>query len=180
MQALQARSIFHKRAAVRFFALLITFVAVLDVLPRSWTWLSVPKQHLTAWLNHTGLWQGEWPMFAPDPILNNGWFTADIRATDGTVTQWDSPYWFQRSSWDKFVRFRHMDFYNRLPLPANRPAADDFADYLARQASKPTASVKLYKNHLSIQMPPDGSIPTRDEIVWLFTSEPIVTRSYHP
>jgi hypothetical protein len=180
MQVASARSVINKPAAIRCFALLIICVAVIDVLPRSWNWLAVPKQYLTAVLNRVGLWQGEWPMFAPDPIINNGWFTAEIHAIDGSVTQWDSPYWYLQSGWDKFVRFRHMDFFNRLPLLHNRPAAEDFADYLGRQAVKPAAAVKLYRNQLSIQMPSDGTIPSRDEIVWLFNSEPVAIRNYQP
>lgn len=169
-----------KRRAVRLFALVAIFVIVLDTLPRNWDWLTSPKRSVSSVLNRIGLWQGEWPLFAPDPFINNGWFTADVRSGDGTVTQWNSPYWSEFGAWDKFVRFRHVDYFNRLTLRSNAPAADDFADYVARTSGKPVASIRLYKNQVLLQMPDDGSLPPRDEITWIFSSEPVSVRSYEP
>ena len=169
-----------KRTLIRVFALLVIFVIVLDTLPRSWGWLRPPKQMLSSVLNRVGLWQGEWPLFAPDPVINNGWFTAEVHAIDGTVTQWSSPYWSEASGWDKFIDFRHVDYFNRLTLRTNAPAADDLADYLACEANKPVARVKLYKNLVTLQMPDDGTLPPRDELGWIFNSEPVSIRRYQP
>ena len=169
-----------KRALIRGFALLAIAVIVLDTLPRNWGWLTGTKQAVSSVLNRVGLWQGEWPLFAPDPVVNNGWFTAEIRDPDGTVTRWNSPFWSEASAWDKFVGFRYIDYFNRLTLPSNFPAADDFADYLAREVGRPVASVRLYKNQVLLQMPDDGSLPPREEIAWMFSSELVAVRKYQP
>jgi hypothetical protein len=170
----------RRRAAVRLAVLVIASAMILDTLPYSWKWLAGPKQYLSRVLNPLGLWQGEWPLFAPDPVINNGWLTAELQSTDGTLEQWDSPLWSQASGWEKFAGFRHVDYYNHVPLPANYPARDDLLDYLIRRAAKPVKTAKLYRNQLRMQLPEDGSLPPRDEIPWMFSSEIILRRTFQP
>jgi hypothetical protein len=168
------------RRAVRCFVLLIIAVMLIDSAPQSWSWLGGPKRAVSVVLNRIGLWQGEWAMFAPDPVLNNGWFTADIQHTDGTASQLNSPYWIQSSSRDKFLRFRYLNYFNRLPAPYYQSARDDYADYLARKSRVPVESVKLYHTRVRLIMPEDGSLPKRDEADWMFSSEIVAKRTYQP
>ena len=119
-------------------------------------------------------------MFAPDPVLNNGWFTAEIQKADGTQAQWNSPFWIESDSRDKFLRFRHLNYYNRLPSLWYHPAREDLADYLARQSDVPVDSIKLYHTRMRLIMPEDGSLPKRDEVDWMFSSEIVAKRSYAP
>ncbi len=168
------------RTVIRSFAIIVILVMVLDTLPNSWSFLSLPKRGLSFVLNRVGLWQGEWSMFAPDPVINNGWLTAELTTKDGRSIQWDSPHWSKSGIVDKFVRFRHINYYNRLPLLWNLKATDDFMDYLARQSGQEIARVKLYRNHMRLQMPEDGSLPVREEAEWQFLSELWVQREITP
>lgn len=135
---------------------------------------------LSAALQRVGLSQGEWKMFAPNPVINNGWYSAEIRSLSGEVAHWDSPIWAGKNGWDKFVNFRQMNYYNRLPSPRNSPATFDLADYLARKRSYPAASITLYRNQFQINMPEDGSLPSREETIWTFSTVSIVNQNYQP
>ena len=167
-----------RRRAVRWFVILLITVMFVDSAPQSWSWLRRPKRAVSVVLNRIGLWQGEWSMFAPDPVLNNGWFTAEIHSPDGTVSQWNSPYWITSNSGDKFLRFRYLNYFNRLPAPFYQPARNDFADYLARKSPVPVESVKLFHTRTRLIMPEDGSLPKRDEVDWMFSSEILTKRTY--
>jgi len=119
-------------------------------------------------------------MFAPDPVLNNGWFTAEIQSTDGTTSQWNSPFWIEKGSAEKFLRFRYLNYFNRLPSPWFEQAREDFTDYLARQSRMPVESVQLHHVRMRLIMPEDGSLPKRDEASWMISSEIVTKRKYQP
>jgi hypothetical protein len=167
-----------RRRAVRAFAIFFIAAMVIDSAPQSWRWLSGPKRAISALFNRVGLWQGEWSMFAPDPVINNGWFTAEIQNADGTSSQWNSPYWVEITNRDKFLQFRYLNYFNRLPSPWFQLAREDFADYLARKSRAPVESVRLFHTRMQLIMPEDGSLPKRDEAQWMFTSQPVVHRRY--
>lgn len=167
-----------RRRAARLFALIVICVICVDSMPYHRSLQGV-KKGLSAVLNRVGLWQGGWSMFAPNPVINNGWYSAEIRSRSGEVTNWDSPIWGRTSGWEKFINFRHMNYYNRLSASWNTAALYDLADYLARRRSL-AASITLYRNQLRINMPDDGSLATREEIEWLFTTESIVNKNYEP
>jgi hypothetical protein len=179
-----------------------------------------------------GISQGEWSLFAPNPTLNNAWFSAELYAPDGTLTTWNSTYWGTASGTQKFREFRMLNFSNRLsrrdPL-----ARDDFADYVARKMlgpqtravvlpakgihaasestdptgrysseadfgasslpasglsesssvvadSLPRWRLVLYRSQLQMTLPADGTFPSRDETVWISSSQQLVEREYLP
>lgn len=117
-------------------------------------------------------------MFAPDPVLNNGSFTAEIEHVDGTRTQWNSPLWSQVDSREKFLRFRYLNYFNRLANVWGDEPREDLADYLARRSETPVASVRLYHARMRLILPDDGTLPKRDEAEWMFSSEPVANRTY--
>lgn len=169
-----------QRVAVRCFALIIICTMVIDALPYAWMGRNAVRRTLSAGLNRIGLWQGEWSMFAPDPVINNGWLTVELQSASGPTLQWDSPQWAQASGWEKFVRFRHLNFYNRLPQIWNLRATDDFLNYVARQSGEPVDKAKLFKNQLRLRMPSDGTLPQRDEVEWHFSTELWTQRDIQP
>lgn len=169
-----------RRVAVRLFTISIILVMLLDTLPHNWLWLTPAQNRLTSLLNRVGLWQGEWPLFAPDPIVNNGGLSADLYLADGTQLLWNSRSWARASTWQKFVGFRHVNYYNRVALPRYTPAADDFVDYLVRQTDDPVAQIKLYQNKMTFVPLEGGSLPARDELPWNFSSQLVARRSYAP
>lgn len=117
-------------------------------------------------------------MFAPNPVLNNGWFTAEIERVDGTQTQWNSPLWSQVDIREKFLRFRYLNYFNRLASVWGDEARDDLADYLARQSETPVARMRLYHTRMRLILPDDGTLPKREEAEWMFSSEPVANRTY--
>ncbi len=128
-----------RRAAARAFFLLFVSVLLIDTSPSTWAWMRPLKQIVCPILNYCGLWQGQWTLFAPAPILNNAWLSAEVYRPDGTQHEvWNSTYWAKSSGWERFVGFRRMNYRNRMA--ASDPlAANDLADYLARQLISPTA-----------------------------------------
>ncbi len=203
-----------RRAAVRTFFLVFASVLFIDTSPNTWAWMRPVKQFVCPTLNYYGLWQGNWTLFAPAPILNNAWLSAQVYRPDGTQQEvWNSTYWANSSGWERFVGFRRMNYRNRLAAIDSR-AANDFADYLARQLISPTAHpvnvqtpehepsrplattqtdesfgsngatpawrLILSRNQLTIALPDDGTLPKRDETLWISSSKNLAMREYHP
>lgn len=174
----------RRRSVTLAFCLMLMSIMFLDVLPRDVPGLKGIKSVLNAGLNRIGLWQGPWTMFTPDPVIGNGWFSAELTLSDGSTVKWDSPYWADKSTWEKFVRFRHVNYYNRLYLPANSAGIGDLQDYLARSLvgpdSPPVVSCEMSRTRLQLLLPEDGSLPLPDENEWVFTAEPYGRRNYQP
>lgn len=218
-----------RRVAARCFFILFASVVLIDVAPRTWTWIRPVKQAVCPRLNYCGLWQGQWTLFAPSPILNNAWLSAEIYRPDGSQQEvWNSTYWANSSGWERFVGFRQMNYRNRLAA-AHPSAANDLADYLARQLISPTAHpvelpvaevamtfgasppisetlgefrydksqssavaatdhslqqptwrLVLSRSQLGIVLPDDGTLPKRDQTLWISSSKNLAVREYLP
>ena len=193
-----------RRVAVRVFVLLVLASMVVETSPSVFKWPRVLKSWCAPALRFSGLWQGEWPLFAPNPVLNNAWITAEVYAPDGTLTIWNSPYWAETSSVGKLRNFRYINLYNRLPFRGKEPA-DDFADYIARQMIDPHVQpyeppeteslqpavagvasyagrwqLRLLRSQLNIILPEDGSLPSREETMWVTSNTPLTIREYLP
>lgn len=169
------------RSAIRIFFIVTVVVIVADIIPPNWPGASRPKQWLSSFLNRVGLWQGQWMMFTPNPMINNAYLTAEIENEDGTKVFWDSPDWKFAVSWKKFYRFRHMNFYNRIYLPGSSSATNDFADYLARTVSNSTVrKLTLVRVPMTMVIPEAGSFPRRDDTIWISSSNFVTERIYDP
>ncbi len=218
-----------RRVTVRLFFLVFAAVVVIDVAPSQWPWMRPVKQAVCPRLNYCGLWQGQWTLFAPSPILNNAWLSAEIYRPDGSQQEvWNSTYWANSSGWERFLGFRHMNYRNSMGAAAPA-AANDLADYLARQLISPTAHpieqpvaevaqtfggsptspetlgefrydqsqpgavsdtnrrpqqptwrLVLTRSQLSIVLPHDGTLPKRDETLWISSSKNLAVREYLP
>jgi hypothetical protein len=171
----------YRRWITGFF-LILTGLMVADVIPSEHLPLPQFKRALTMLLSRVGLWQGQWSMFAPDPVINNAWLEADLRDREGRQTHWSSPYWAEVDAWGKFRRFREINYFNRLPLDQHRPALSDFADWLRRHAPDPEAirRVEIQRRELTYLPGPPGTLPTRDNITWAFRTRFLMERSYQP
>ena len=242
-----------RRVAVRSFFVVFATVVLIDIAPRNWPWMRPVKQVVCPPLNYCGLWQGQWTLFAPNPILNNAWLSAEIYRPDGSQQEvWNSTYWANSSGWERFVGFRRMNYRNRLAT-ASPEAVNDLADYLARQLISPTAHpvehpvaevatfgapvaevaktvgalppgletlgefryeksqppgpetlgefrydksqsgavtahspreptwrLVLTRSQMNIVLPDDGTLPQRDQTLWLSSSKNLVDREYLP
>ncbi len=165
----------------RFFVSAAVVVILLDTIPPTWPWFTQPKLWLSHVLNRVGLWQGQWTMFAPDPILENALLSVDFEIKDQKSDSWDSPNWKQVGTLEKFYRFRHMNFYNRLHLDHNKLALNDFLDYLAiHRSNSPVVKLKVYRNAMTLLPSEDGSILDRQEWIWVSRSDFLSERRYEP
>jgi hypothetical protein len=208
-----------KKTWVRLLILVLPIIIAIDAAPRTVPGIDFLQYHLTPPLRFLGLWQGRWTLFAPNPVINNGWISAEIYGVQKLNDQgymeketltWNSPYWNRYSSWEKFYRFRHVNYYNRLPY-REQEAANDFAEYLYRQLASPpvqavsvgaplrragepatgieweaagipanSVEVHLYLNNLNIIMPDDGTLPLHDEETWMSVSRNLTIRKIQP
>ena len=128
----QATNATLARWFVRGLAAVLTLSIVIETLPSKFWGVSTLKRYVSPLNNRLGLGQGEWPLFAPDPKINNAWISAELRGPDGSFQIWNSPYWATKGNWDKFRHFRMMNYGNRLPF-RELIAGQDFADYLVNK-----------------------------------------------
>ena len=169
---------FRKRL-IRVFFVVVIAAMVIDVLPPTFPALSSPKQYLSSILNRVGLWQGQWVMFSPNPVLNNAYITAEIEDTNGNIKYWDSPDWKKASTSEKFLRFRHMNFYNRIHLPGNSLAVNDFVNHLVRTDFPIVIKkLKLERTAMTMILPEPGTLPGREETLWISSTSFLTERHF--
>ena len=176
-------------------------------------------------LRPIGLWQAEWRLFAPDPVISNCWWTIEVKGELSEELQhelrplgppsrlgqvsplsWNSPFWGAVGPAEKFFKRRHIAYSRRL---SEFPVAviEDFADHWVRErfgnrlhalgnvslengligdtkADVPDDSepclleLNVFRNELKLALPDDGSLPTRNETVWLSVTEKYLQRRY--
>ena len=193
-----------QRTWIRCFAAITLIAVAIDTAPE-WKFVTPLQEFLRPALNVTGLWQGDWPLFAPNPVINNGWISAEfyaqssqspMLASDGKPLSWNSPIWSEFNSWTKFYRFRHINYFNRA-AHRGQNVIDDLADFVARTelgpdfhfvetvpedgrlvvASSPI-ELRLSMNRLQIVLPDDGSLPSPEETIWMSVSSNLTLRKY--
>jgi hypothetical protein len=194
----------RRRIMVRCFALIALLTIMIDTAPRS-SVTSPLQDRLRPALNVIGLWQGEWPLFAPNPTINNGWLSAEfypvggklpLMEPNGKPLSWNSPIWSEYSAWSKFYRFRHVNYFTRVQYRGKDPL-DDLSDFIARKMLGPeyhfvetrtnpasseddpsSVELRLSKSAVQIIMPEDGSLPARDEATWIYVGSGLGMRKY--
>ncbi len=91
------------------------------------------RQLIQPLLNLTGLWQGQWTLFAPVPDARNHRLRAEIKFVDGTQRIWRSPAWTTQGPWRRFVEHRNSEFLEKIWEDGNSPAWTAFAQDLVRR-----------------------------------------------
>ena len=191
-----------KKNAIRLGAILFCVFVAIDVIPESYSLASRPKAWVHSVLVPLGLSQGDWPLFAPNPVLNNGVLVAELTDHSGNPATWTSVDWQEASVWTKFYRFRHMNYQQRLPNTYT--AASDFADYLLRaipaeesavgsirwssdnQMLEPAAieppmrEIKLYKYRNTMVLEEGQPLPKIDQTQWSTQISFLVRRESQP
>ncbi len=221
---LQART----RIAIKLFVLVLGTVVAIDTAPVGMVASDGPfgfvyelKVRLRPYLRAVGLWQGEWQLFAPDPVLSNNWWTVEAKGklavelaneegifVAGTEPNeqfsWNTPFWGEVSALEKTFKRRHVAYFRRMSdFP--RIVVRDYMDYWVRQRfgdrvrplrEQPSeyengvriadktfdepADLELivYRNEMKLAFPDDGSLPNREETVWMSVTEKYVHRRY--
>jgi hypothetical protein len=126
-----------KKLLVNCFLIVWLLVLAIDSAPETGNWHRELKSNLDFYLDITGLWQGGWQLFAPDPDKMNVSITATATFEDGREVVWRSPDWRSLSTWQRFLSFREAEFIDDIRLDHNAGAWPDFADYLSRTVRHP-------------------------------------------
>jgi hypothetical protein len=155
---------------IRTFVIMFAIAVAVDVIPDSWIPHSVIRANVRCGLGYLGLAQGEWSLFAPNPGMRTGFIVGDVRDGVGNIAVWKSPDWSQECIAAKFLKFRHLNYYQRAVL--NQEASNDLADYLQR--SIPTRE----KVEPGIRLTEDLTIVPSDPIV--LPIRQIILHHHHP
>ncbi|MFK7770110.1 MAG: hypothetical protein AB8B55_23070 [Mariniblastus sp.] len=107
-------------------------------LPQLRKWQGQLKDGLDPYLDATGLWQGDWRLFAPSPDKINASVTAEVAFEDGKIVLVKTPNWREISAWERFVKFREAEFVDGVRNDNNRAIWPTYADYLRRTVKHPT------------------------------------------
>jgi hypothetical protein len=132
-------------------ALAITFmiVALADAFPAASESHRRLLEHLRPLLSATGLYQGDWQLFAPDPDRINTWVEARVIRSDGSSWLWTTPDWLRRSQRERFVEGRHQKLSDALRLDSRRALWPHLADYVARIAPPGAAGARPVRVELT-------------------------------
>jgi len=185
---------------IRAFVIVFAIAVGVDIIPDSWVSHSVIRTHARRGLGYLGLAQGEWSLFAPNPGMRTGFIVGEVRDGAGNIAVWKSPDWSQESIATKFLKFRHLNYYQRTVL--NREASNDLADYLQRSIPTrekvepgirltdeltivpsdpivpPIKQVILHHHHPLINLAYEEPIPKPTELVTTETDRYLVKRDY--
>ena len=126
-----------KKTLVNCFLLTWLVVIAIDAAPEIGIGHRYLKDKLDPLLDKTGLWQGQWKLFAPEPDQINVGITAEITYGDGQISVWHSPQWRSLSAWQRFLQFRHAEFIDNVRKDENSCVWPSYADYLARTVPHP-------------------------------------------
>ena len=129
-----------KKLVINCFLLIWLLVLAIDSAPELGDWHRKIKNDLDAYLDVTGLWQGGWQLFAPDPDKVNVSITANVTFEDGREVIWRSPDWRSMSTWQRFLSFREAEYIDNIRLDNNAGAWTDFSYYLSRTVKHPEAT----------------------------------------
>jgi len=118
-------------------------VALLDAFPLYRESHKRLSERLHPVLNATGLYQGDWQLFAPDPDRINSWVQARVQRADGSSWIWSTPDWQRRSQLQRFQEGRHQKLSDAMRLDSRRALWPYFSDYIARMAPPGARPVRV-------------------------------------
>ena len=189
-----------RRMAIRWALMLTAVIIAIDTMPANITFVKPLKAILFPILGSMGLSQGDWPLFAPNPILKNGTIVAEVMDRELQQGTWTSPDWARATAWEKFYRFRHMNYYQRVAQ--NHFASSDLADYLQRAIPDkehavpairwsesnellpavdlvpPMVEVKLYQYQQRMVLNEKNPMPNQPQTVWSNKNRFLLRREY--
>ena len=128
------------RPAVRIGILAVAAVILIDALPSSCALHASLKQGVDPLVDMTGLWQGSWTLFAPNVDKQNVRLEAEVLFSDGTRALWRSPDWPRLSGWQRFVLFRHQEYYDNIRFERSRSVWPTLAQHIARTVTARNSS----------------------------------------
>ena len=120
------------RPALRIAIVAVAALILIEAMPTTCALHQSVKNGIDPLMDMTGLWQGSWQLFAPNVDKRNVRVEAEVLFSDGTRTLWRSPDWPRLSGWQRFVLFRHQEYYDNIRLDRSRAIWPTLARHLAR------------------------------------------------
>ncbi len=102
--------------------LLLVGVMAIDALPSCHLAHQRAQVRLDPLLDQTGLWQGNWNLFAPDVDKLNACLLAEFYSSDGRTYRWQSPDPAKMGPVEKFRYFRWLEYYDSVRNDNNAAA----------------------------------------------------------
>lgn len=166
-----------RKSVINCFLVCWLLALVIDAAPDMGSWHRQLRTHLDAYLDVTGLWQGNWQLFAPEPDKINVAISANVTFPDGQEVAWESPKWRTLSTWDRFLRFREAEFWDNVRKDESSCVWPTLADYLGRQIKHPeqpdlAPSKIVLTRHWVLIPPPD------EQNIRQFPDVPPMNQSY--
>lgn len=131
-----AASLYWNRLLVYSGLTLLGCLMLIDAVPQYTLLHGKLKQLADPVLDMTGLWQGSWELFAPEPDHVNVRIGAIVTWKDHTEFLWLQPDWHSMSPLEKSRSFRKMSWFDGLWKSSNSAAWEPFCRHLAAEQSR--------------------------------------------
>lgn len=157
----------RQKLAASLFIVCFVALGLIDATPVVVVGHARLESSVDPFLDASGLWQGDWQLFAPAPRDIN--VSISVRFVgDGPSREWRSPEWRHLPLTQKFFLVRHMKFYEGIRLDRNENAWAALADYHLRQlppaARRDIVRVELRRHWRETPNPRDEWIPAGTSI----------------
>lgn len=134
----------------------LLFALVVDALPSLFPGHRRLDAMLDDVLDVTGLWQGNWQLFAPDVDRINTYVEAVVVYADGSTWSWTTPDWRDRSWWETLHQSRHPKLADNLRRDEYSEVWPSLARHVLRQAPRPEDAVRVDLYRWWWDVPPPG------------------------
>lgn len=157
------------RLLANLFIAIMLVIMLLDGMPSTGAHHDRAKNWLDPWLDATGLWQGQWALFAPEVLKRNARVSAALEDSSGFTLRWQSPAFQDLSVIGRFRAFREGEFFDNIRNNDYSGAWESVADYLARTefpagvSGQTLVRVRLRRHWWDIPPPGKGMLPPEEQ-----------------
>ncbi len=124
-----------KANTIACFVLLLCIAFTIDSMPPFCEAHKRAQTALDATLDRTGLWQGVWSLFSPEPDSRNTRLNATVQFSDGSQSYWSSPNWQQMNALQRAFLFRECEYFENIASGSNDALLPYLAQYIVRQSN---------------------------------------------
>ena len=149
--------LYHNRRLVYGTLIVLGSLMLLDAVPQYTLLHGKLRDWTDPVLDVTGLWQGSWTLFAPEPDHVNVRIGAVITWQNAEDTYWLQPDWHGMTPLGRARHFRQMSYYDNLVKWSNATAWAAFCQHLANEQTARTddklTSITLFEQRDVIPPP---------------------------
>lgn len=148
-----------RTAGVNLFIVIFLLTIFIDGVPTLNLFHKRLKEWTDPWHDVTGLWQGDWSVFAP-VRRSNFHVEVEIEYDDGQRVHWRSPDWGELNVWERLEKFRFMNYVGRIESSQYAKARPALIRYLANELAATSAnklrSARMTSHRYEIMPMEDG------------------------